>query len=259
MKIEKLNENQIKCTLTSEDLRERQISLGELAYGSEKAKALFRDMMLLAERDYGFVGEDVPIVVEAIPTSSSSLIMIITKVENPDELDMRFSRFTPGGNETESEDEPAEIFSENRLESFDDIQNSVIGNVLKELKNLKSGLEGTEEEKTEAIKGIKRIKLPNVYRSFCFESLEAAAEFAEVISREFHGKSDLYKERNAKRYYLVLFMGNTRAEVFNRVCNMGCEFGTAVKNQTVAYYKEYMKYMLAGDAVSRLAELKNQQ
>ena len=257
MKIEKLNENQIKCTLTSEDLRERQISLGELAYGSEKAKALFRDMMLLAERDYGFVGEDVPIVVEAIPTSSSSLVMIITKVENPDELDMRFSRFTPGTDNNETEDEPQEMFSENMLENFEDAQNSIIGNVLKELKNIKANLEGSDEEKMEALKGMKRIKLPNVYRSFCFEGLEDAAEYAAMIDHEFHGKSDLYKERNAKRYYLVLFMGNLKAEVFNRVCNMGCEFGTVMRNQTVAYYKEYMKYMLAGDAVSRLAELKN--
>ena len=42
MKIEKVNENQIRCTLTREDLAERQIKLSELAYGTEKAKMLFR-------------------------------------------------------------------------------------------------------------------------------------------------------------------------------------------------------------------------
>ena len=45
MKIEKINENQIRCTLTRADLEERQIRLSELAYGSDKAKTLFRDMM----------------------------------------------------------------------------------------------------------------------------------------------------------------------------------------------------------------------
>ena len=45
MKIEKINDNQIRCTLTSEDLESRRIRLSELAYGSEKAKALFHDMM----------------------------------------------------------------------------------------------------------------------------------------------------------------------------------------------------------------------
>lgn len=43
MKIEKVNDNQIRCTLTREDLAERQIKLSELAYGTEKAKMLFRD------------------------------------------------------------------------------------------------------------------------------------------------------------------------------------------------------------------------
>ena len=45
MKIEKINENQIRCTLTKADLEDRQIRLSELAYGTEKAKSLFRDMM----------------------------------------------------------------------------------------------------------------------------------------------------------------------------------------------------------------------
>ena len=49
MKIEKINENQIRCTLTREDLETHQVNLKELAYGSEKAKKLFRDMMQQAQ------------------------------------------------------------------------------------------------------------------------------------------------------------------------------------------------------------------
>ena len=45
MKIEKLNDNQIRCTLTRADLAARQLQLSELAYGTEKAKSLFHDMM----------------------------------------------------------------------------------------------------------------------------------------------------------------------------------------------------------------------
>ena len=40
MKIEKINDNQIRCILTREDLEQRQIRLSELAYGSDKAKSL---------------------------------------------------------------------------------------------------------------------------------------------------------------------------------------------------------------------------
>ena len=94
MKIEKVNENQIRCTLTREDLADRQIKLSELAYGSDKAKSLFRDMMQQASNEFGFEANDIPLMVEAIPISAESIILVITKVEYPEELDTRFSKFS---------------------------------------------------------------------------------------------------------------------------------------------------------------------
>ena len=44
MKLERISENQIRCTLTRSDLAERELKISELAYGTEKAKALFRLM-----------------------------------------------------------------------------------------------------------------------------------------------------------------------------------------------------------------------
>ena len=101
MKIEKVNENQIRCTLTKQDLADRQINLRELAYGSEKAKGLFHDMIQQANYEFGFDVSDNPLMVEAIPLSSESLVLLITKVEYPEELDTRFSQFTEGGDEEE--------------------------------------------------------------------------------------------------------------------------------------------------------------
>ena len=95
MKIEKLNENQIRCTLTHADLAARHLKLSELAYGTEKAKSLFRDMMQQASFDFGFEAENIPLMIEAIPSSADSIVLIITKVEDPEELDTRFSKFTP--------------------------------------------------------------------------------------------------------------------------------------------------------------------
>ena len=95
MKIEKINENQIRCTLTKEDLDSHQIRISELAYGTEKAKKLFRDMMQQAQIQFGFEADNIPLMIEAIPVSPESIILIITKVEDPEELDTRFSKFAP--------------------------------------------------------------------------------------------------------------------------------------------------------------------
>ena len=95
MKIEKVNDHQIRCTLTKSDLADRELKISELAYGTEKAKSLFRDMMQQASYQFGFEAEDIPLMIEAIPLSGDTIVLIITKVEDPEELDTRFSKFAP--------------------------------------------------------------------------------------------------------------------------------------------------------------------
>ena len=94
MKIEKISDNQIRCTLNKSDLIDRELKISELAYGTEKAKALFRDMIQQAFYEFGFEVDDIPLMIEAIPVSTECLILVITKVEDPDELDTRFSKFS---------------------------------------------------------------------------------------------------------------------------------------------------------------------
>ena len=84
MKIERVNDNQIKCTLTGSDLSARNLSLSELAYGTEKARNLFHELMQRAYQQYGFEAENMPVMVEAVPMSDESLVLIITRVENPE-------------------------------------------------------------------------------------------------------------------------------------------------------------------------------
>ena len=86
MKIERINENQIRCTLSNFDLSVRNMNLGELAYGSEKARNLFREMIQRAANEVGFEAEDIPLMVEAIPMANESVMLIITKMEDPEEL-----------------------------------------------------------------------------------------------------------------------------------------------------------------------------
>ena len=104
MRIEKVNDNQIRCTLTGEDLASRNIRVSELSYGSDKAKSLFRDLMQQASLMYNFDSEGMPLVVEAIPLNESCIVLLVTKVEDPEELDTRFASFSPSvQNETSSQ------------------------------------------------------------------------------------------------------------------------------------------------------------
>ena len=95
MKIERISENSIRCTLTGFDLSVRNLNIRELAYGSEKARKLFNEMMIKASNEVGFDAENTPIMIEAIPLNGDSIQLVITKVEDPEELDTRFSKFSP--------------------------------------------------------------------------------------------------------------------------------------------------------------------
>ena len=60
-------------------------------------------MIQRASNEVGFEAEDIPLMVEAIPLSSESIMLVITKIEDPEELDTRFARFSPAAEETQEE------------------------------------------------------------------------------------------------------------------------------------------------------------
>lgn len=86
MKIERLSDKQIRCTLTRSDLTERGLRLSELAYGTDKARELFREMMDQAWNLYGFEAENSPLMIEAMPMESGSVVLIVTRVDNPEDV-----------------------------------------------------------------------------------------------------------------------------------------------------------------------------
>ena len=94
MKIERIDDNSIRCTLTSLDLSSRNINLRDMTYGSEAAKRLFTEMMQKAQNEVGFTADSGPLMIEAVPLQGGSIQLVISKVDDPEELDTRFSKFT---------------------------------------------------------------------------------------------------------------------------------------------------------------------
>lgn len=87
MKIERISENQLKLTLTKDDLKERDIKLEDLITPSEKTQKLFRDIMEQALDEEDFVAENTPLMVEAVPMGTEGIMIIVTKVNNKDKKD----------------------------------------------------------------------------------------------------------------------------------------------------------------------------
>jgi adapter protein MecA 1/2 len=79
LKIEKVNENKIKITLSVEDLNERDIDLYSFMYNSPESQDLFWDMIHQAEVEYGFNVDESLIYVEASTSGSGIFTLIVTK------------------------------------------------------------------------------------------------------------------------------------------------------------------------------------
>ena len=89
MVFEKLNDNQIKCVLDKEDLFSRKINIKDLFYGSPETEQLFKEVVSKAQVNFDFNTQKFPISIDAIPLPNDTLVIIITIVEDPEEIDSR--------------------------------------------------------------------------------------------------------------------------------------------------------------------------
>lgn len=263
MKIERLNENQIRCTLTREDLQERGLKLSELAYGTDKAKELFRDMMQQALYLYGFKAENIPLMIEAVPMESGTIVLLVTKVENPEELDARFSSFAPSVQ--------SNAYSEDQAPSvFDQLINAIRG-------VSPDGEASARDAGSAAGKGDKGDKGPVrnrrglspqdvkayqafllTHRMYTFPSISAAAAAARLVAPEYTGESALFLDEEDHVYYLFLQMKDAaEVEAMQPQLAALSEYGSQSLSPyaRMEHVREHGKGIIAHNALSILSTL----
>ncbi len=242
MKIERINENQIRCTLTSFDLSARNLNLRELAYGSEKARSLFREMIQKASNEVGFDADDIPLMVEAIPLSNESVMLVITKIEDPEELDTRFSKFSPA--------------AEMDADALSDLASEILEGA-EGLSSLLGEGQASEDTAGEDASAEPSRRAPDSMRVYAFDSLDRVSEAAQAISALYDGVNTLYKKPDTHQYYLVIKAQNTDPLSFSRVCNILAEYGAKVRHEyaSEAYYMEHYEVICPDRAVQVLKNI----
>ena len=237
MKIERVNENQIRCTLNKDDLASRQLKISELAYGSDKAKELFRDMMQQASYEVGFEAEDIPLMIEAIPISADCIVLIVTKVENPEELDTRFSKFSPSDDgEYDYDDEYSDMETIDDSSSYTDSsvpptagdeldidtkqtksEGGVIGddlmNLFSKVREYLNNTNKTPDNTTLPSKNTdepadkeeaKNAKPVIKTRIYSFESMDDFSDASRAIAPIYNDSNSLYKKPGSDRYLSLI-------------------------------------------------------
>ena len=248
MKIERVNDHQIRCTLTKKELEKRDLKLSEMSYGNEKVKRLFQDMMQMAAYECDFEAEDTPLMIEVIPFTECAVI-IITKVEDPDELDTRFSRFAPsvhGGDTTlsniigdvfqsltEKNEDIAELFKKKQQHND------------KEAPALLADTDNSESSKAAEPKSI----------FFEFDTLNETIRACQSFGGFYNGSSILYKNTLKNSFILYLYNVESSAEDFAKICSILGEYGNTVSDNGYFrfYADEHCESLIPENAVKSLA------
>lgn len=267
MKIEKVNDHQIRCTLTREDLADRELKLSELAYGTEKAKDLFRDMMQQASYEFGFEAEDIPLMIEAIPLNSECIVLIITKVEDPEELDTRFSKFAPSVHEdSEASEEVLDSIADGAddvLDLFKKIQNRHAAASQENKGNNNETVSSSDDSSDTAKRSFKNAlqkKLTEntasmeLTKLYSFHSLQEVTRLSHILKGCYEGNNSLYKQKDGS-YILVLSKNGHTPVEFNKICNILSEYGSVAKSvpASEAYLEEHFEPIIKANALQSLS------
>ena len=276
MKLERLSENQIRCTLYKSDLADKELHLTELAYGTEKAKELFRELMQQASSELGFEVDNVPLMIEAIPVSPECLILVITKVEDPEELDTRFSRFTRPSDVEDVYDEDEDddendgglgLIDESEDESM--AENNPVNGLLKAIGGLAEDLSGLMSGK--GVKSVQSgseasdrrteiqqpVEQPEIFRIYAFKNLDQVILSAKLVKDIYDSENSLYKNPRDSHFYLYMTKDKNTDNEFVKTCNLLGEYSSRVRATyaTPSHMREHYNLIIDANALQTLAKL----
>ncbi len=264
MKIVQINENQIQCTLSAQDLAERNLRLNELSYGSVKARHLFQDVVRQACDRLGFDAQDAPLSIDAVPLRDGSIVLDITKVDYPEELDPRFSNFTASGNPladlastlpAEGADSILDLFGKMGKTAANPVNSGGGADTFVPLKDTAAAVSDSPDEAKAEEKQTPDTSA-DIVRIFSFRNLDHVVRLARVLERFYHGDNSLYYNRDGHIYYLQLHKGGHTPEEFNKVCNIMSEYSLPDRLPQTAgsYFGEHLQCVVPHDALQRIAE-----
>lgn len=232
MKIEKISDTQIRVTLNHDDLQDRDIKIGELAYGSVKAQALFKDMMLKAYEDFGFETDNIPLMIEAVPLSTESIMIVVTKVQDPSEIDEKLDSL--GSRPTHK-----------------NFKEALTSSIL-DFKEVFENLEGHEE--TPSASARQSVADTSSILLYAFDSFNDVCLVSKYVEPIYFGDASLYKYHD--KYFLVLHKNKKAGADQTMLISLLEEFGMPGNASELheLFLKEHAKLLIEANTIEILCK-----
>lgn len=234
MKIEKISDTQIRCTLTGDDLDSMNIKLTDLILKKDKSRALFEDILETALAEFNFKPGEAPMMIEAMPGDDNSVVLTFTVVDGKTTSSLPLSSLL-GGNDANTNTTPA----------FDGLVGS-------ENTTVSAGISSSNSDDKISTKGSNTAS--NI---FSFKTMDEVIDIIPVIKNDFNGKSNLHLDHANKLFILSLFQCDSEYDSYYKVCNTLCEFGVLeiCNTLSLAYLNEYCQPIVLNNAVELLGQI----
>ena len=261
MKVEIINSNQVRFILSLSDLKEREISIEDLTFGSEKIKHLYSDMMCMAYEKFGFEAVNVPLMIEASPAPTGSISIIVTKIEKGTGI----RQGSPGTGHHPQIPRIKENFAEDfynflRAQGYDPDSFCDQDSGYDQSDERESGDEGfCHGEWGSADSGYEcRVYDENIaiYKFDSISDVIRAAKAAPVLSGI---ASSLYKSADTGRFYLCAATDRSgepvskKALLLARLCEYGDFYGYGIVAE--GFCMEHYDLMIENNALETLSEI----
>lgn len=259
MKLERLSDIQIRCTLEREDLSERRIHPSELTYGNAKTRELFHEMLARADYELNFHAEDIPLMIEAIPLANDRIMLLITKISEADELDTRFAKFSPSIEEESANTNFEEDLAAEDTEVYEGLAASPLV-YASPMGNAPSDREAPSPNTSETVSppegNSTSIYSASTTKVYCFPSLDAVIAAAVVEGMDYTGVNTLYKDEANNKYYLLISCEDGAQDMYFRICNRLSEYAdTASEYLSEAFLSEHFQLLVPQRALQLLKDM----
>ena len=236
MKVERLNDNQIRFIFMQQDLADRNININDFVTRPPNGShMLFQEITGLLQSEYGFATIGTPLMFEAT-MSNDTLTITVTRV-NPN--DAGFQNMFGG------------IMSQFNPQMLAGQQGFVQAHIPGAPPNMPPP-HAVPHQQNARQQQAKPKPPERTYILYSFDNFEILATVASRIGSNFTGDSHVYKVEG--KYYLLLKVAGISNVVVKKLESMLDDFGKKELSGPIAYNKmmERGEVIIAQDAVSKL-------
>lgn len=223
MEYRRIDKNTVQCIVTSQDMDDYGVTLGDIFERSERAEGFFRELIEEAHEEIGYDCEGANVAMQITPMHDDGMIITITH------------------------DAGASI--KGFLEHIKDVMETIAGGGMPPVDDSKTKHVDHTSEKEKAD------NQPRDIRIFEFSSMSDVLSFAEdgfVAGqvKSYFGKAD-------GKYYLVVIKNRCSWKNFNKLSAKAFEFANIIVdvNGKLVYLSEHGEGLIENGALTKLAKI----